>query len=307
MDVLIRDETAPLQAVILGTAEHFGGTPAEAEAYDPKSREHIRMGTYPVEADLTAELEGFADILRKYSVQVYRPEVLEDVHQVFARDIGFVIEDKFIIPQILWHRRKEIDGIDYILDQIRDEHLVEVPDGIRIEGGDIMPWNNDIFIGYSRYPDFNTYQVARTNEEGVQFIRDLFPGKQVHAFELKKSDTDPRENALHLDCCFQPIGKDKAIIYPGGFKNEADYRYLVEYFGEENVIVITREEMYEMNSNVFSISPEVIVSERGFHRLNSLLREMGFTVEEVKFSETSKMEGLLRCVTLPLIREYAKN
>ena len=38
--------------------------------------------------------------------------------------------------------------------------------------------------------------------------------------------------------------------------------------------------MYHMNCNVFSISPDVVVSERGFTRLNQWLRAHGFTVEE---------------------------
>jgi N-dimethylarginine dimethylaminohydrolase len=58
-----------------------------------------------------------------------------------------------------------------------------------------------------------------------------------------------------------------------------------------------------MNANVFSISENVIVSEKGFTRLNAELRKRGFTVEEVPYAEVSKMEGLLRCSTMPLIRE----
>ena len=61
--------------------------------------------------------------------------------------------------------------------------------------------------------------------------------------------------------------------------------------------------MYNMNSNVFSISEEVIISERNFTRLNTWLRENGFIVEEVPYAEIAKQEGLLRCSTMPLIRD----
>ena len=61
--------------------------------------------------------------------------------------------------------------------------------------------------------------------------------------------------------------------------------------------------MYSMNSNIFSISEEVIVSEKRFLRLNSHLRERGFIVEEVAYSEIAKMSGLFRCSTMPLIRD----
>ena len=61
--------------------------------------------------------------------------------------------------------------------------------------------------------------------------------------------------------------------------------------------------MYHMNSNIFSIDTHVVVSEQNFTRLNNWLRENGFVVEEVPYSEIAKQEGLLRCSTLPLIRE----
>ena len=58
-----------------------------------------------------------------------------------------------------------------------------------------------------------------------------------------------------------------------------------------------------MYSNVFSICEDVIISERNFTRLNTWLREQGFIVEEVPYAEIGKQEGLLRCTTLPLIRD----
>ena len=139
--------------------------------------------------------------------------------------------------------------------------------------------------------------------EGVNYIKELFPNKIVKEFDLVKSRIEPRDNALHLDCCFQPIGKDKGIIYKSGFREESDYMYLVNLFGKENLFHITREEMYHMNSNVFSISEEVIISERNFTRLNTWLRSNGFIVEEVPYAEIAKQEGLLRCSTMPLIRD----
>jgi len=77
----------------------------------------------------------------------------------------------------------------------------------------------------------------------------------------------------------------------------------VNYFGAENIIEISKEEMYDMNTNIFSISEKIIVSEKGFTRLNAELRKRGFIVEEVPYAEIAKMEGLLRCSTIPLIRE----
>lgn len=299
----MNDEISPLKAVVLGSAKNFGGAPALEEAYDPKTRENILAGTFPVEDDLVREMEGFREVLERYGVKVYRPEELGGYNQIFSRDIGFVIEDKFIKPRILKNRTREIEGIQYILEDIPAEMMLHVPDGVRIEGGDVMPWKDHIFVGYSKEEDFQKYVVSRTNQEGVKFLKESFPDKKVISFELKKSDTNPRENALHLDCCFQPIGKGMAIIYPDGFKVKKEADYLIDFFGRENIIFIDKEEMYRMNSNIFSISPEVIVSEAGFTRLNAELVSRGFTVEAIPYSETAKMEGLLRCSTLPLLRD----
>ena len=139
--------------------------------------------------------------------------------------------------------------------------------------------------------------------QGVNYIKALFPNKIVKEFDLVKSKIEARDNALHLDCCFQPIGNDKGIIYKSGFREEADYRYLINLFGKENLFHISREEMYNMNSNVFSIAPNVVVSEQNFTRLNDWLRSNEFIVEEIPYAEIAKQEGLLRCSTLPLIRE----
>lgn len=303
IDLKIKDETSPLKKVIVGTAEDFGGTPLLKEAYDPKSKEHIKKGTFPAEKDLKIEIEALVNVLEKYEVEVYQPEVIENCNQIFSRDIGFVIDDKFIISNILSNRNKEILGIHHLIKDFDPDKVIKPPKEVRIEGGDVMPWNDHIFVGYSKRKDFEKYIVSRTNEKGVEFLRKTFPEKKIKALELKKSDKNPRKNALHLDCCFQPIGKNMAIMFKGGFKNKEDVKFLKRFFGDKNIISIDREEMYYMYSNIFSITPEIIISEQNFQRLNTILREKGFTVEEIPFAETAKMEGLLRCSTLPLYRE----
>ncbi|PJR03391.1 dimethylarginine dimethylaminohydrolase family protein [Avrilella dinanensis] len=302
MSLNVKNETSRLRAVVLGTAQSNGPTPTAEEAYDPKSLEHILAGTYPVEKDMVAEMEAFNEVFKKYDVKVYRPEIIEDYNQIFSRDIGFVIDDIFVKANILPDRERELDAIQYVIDQIDPKKVVRPPEEVHIEGGDVMLYNEYIFIGTYKGSDYKEYLTARTNMAGVEYIKNLFPNKIVKEFDLTKSRTEPRDNALHLDCCFQPIGTNKAIIHKPGFRDERDYEYLVNLFGMENLFHIDREEMYHMNSNIFSIAPDVVVSERNFTRLNNWLRDNGFTVEEIPYAEISKQEGLLRCSTLPLIR-----
>ncbi|MGB3605962.1 dimethylarginine dimethylaminohydrolase family protein [Psychroserpens sp.] len=299
----IKNETGRLRAVVLGTAESNGPTPNLEDAYDPKSAEHIKAGTYPLEADMILEMEAVATVFKKYDVKVYRPKIIKDCNQIFSRDIGFVIDNIFIKANILPNREEELDAIQHVIDQIDSNHVLRPPEAVHIEGGDVIVWNDHVFIGTYREPDYGNYIVARTNMEGVSYIKVLFPKKIVKSFNLRKSQTNPRDNALHLDCCFQPIGRDKAILHKEGFLVDEEYDWLLNFFGIDNCFIISKDEMYDMNSNVFSISEDVIISERNFTRLNSWLRKQGFTVEEVTYAEIAKQEGLLRCSTLPLIRD----
>lgn len=299
----IKDETSKLKAVVLGTAKESGGMPLPEEAYDPKSLEHILAGTYPNEEDMVAEMEAFVKVFEKHGVKVFRPEVLEDCNQIFSRDIAFVIDDKLVKANILPDREEEFEAILHVLEKIDPDKILLPPEEVHIEGGDVMPWNDYIFIGTYTGEGYPDYITARTNKDGVDYIEKMFPNKKVKSFELRKSITNPKENALHLDCCFQPVGTNKAILHKNGFLVEEEYEWLLNYFGKENVFEITADEMYQMCSNVFSIAPNVVVSECNFTRLNTWLREQGFIVEEIPYTEISKQGGLLRCSTMPLIRE----
>lgn len=299
----VTNETSRLKAVVLGIVRSIGDPPNLAETYDPKSAESLRAGTYPKEKDMIAEMKAFEEALQKHEVTIYRPEMIEDYNQIFTRDIGFVIEDKFIKANILPDREREFDAIQYVIDQIDAKNVIRFPEDAHVEGGDVMPYGEYLFVGTYRGDDYSDFITARTNMKAVKALQDLFPDKKVKSFNLRKSNTDPKNNALHLDCCFQPVGRNKAIIHENGFLDEEEYQWLIDFFGKENVFEISKDEMYYMNSNIFSIAEDVVVSEKKFTRLNTWLRENGITVEEVPYAEISKQEGLLRCSTLPLIRE----
>lgn len=299
----INNETSRLRAVILGIADSNGKTPLLSEAYDPKSKQHIIDGTYPKEVDMVKEINAVADILERYGVTVYRPTVIENYNQIFSRDIAFVIGDKFIKANILPDRDKEYDAIIGVTSKLNKDCILELPEECHVEGGDVMPYNEYIFVGTYSGEDYPDYITARTNLDAVIALQELFPDKTVKSFELRKSNDDPYNNALHLDCCFQPVGRDKAILHKNGFLVESQYQWLVNFFGKENIFEISSEEMYAMTSNIFSISEDLVISDERFTRLNAWLESQGIRVEAVKYSEIAKQEGLLRCSTLPLIRD----
>ena len=304
MKLNIHNETGKLKSVVLGMPNSMGTPHSLEDSYDAKSYHSLQNGIYPKEEDIVFEMTEFEKVLRKYDVEIYRPQLIHNYNQVFARDVAFVIEDQMIISNIIQDRYDEQDAYRKMFARVGWKKIINLPETAHIEGGDVIVWNNFIFVGTCFSEDYRNFKTARTNEYAIEILKEYFPKKRIIDLELKKNDTDPFQGILHLDCTFNPVGKDKCIIYKDGFVDESDYLLLIDIFGEENCFHVTKQEMFEMNPNIFSISPEVVVSDSSFTRMNNHLRnEWGMTVEEIPYREVSKMGGLLRCSTLPLARE----
>ncbi len=287
----------------MGLPYSNGPVPSLDETFDSKSYESVKNGVYPKESDIVREMEAFEAVLKKYGVKVHRPSLVTNCNQVFSRDVGFVIDDKIIVSNIIPDRQAEIDAYESVYRNIHYKDIYNLPEAVHVEGGDVVLYNDVIFLGQYNFADYSTLKTARTNALALDYLKMIFPDKKIVPLNLRKNDTDPYDGILHLDCTFMPVGRGKAIIYKDGFINPRDADHLIGFFGEENVFEITKEEMYWMNSNIFSISEDIVVIEEHFTRLKAWLEEQGITVETVPYREISKMGGLLRCSTLPLVRE----
>ena len=296
------NEWDTLKKVVVGSATSWGPIPLAEEAVDPKSREHILAGTYPTESDVQNELDAFVKILEAHGVQVLRPKPIPNLNQIFTRDVGVTLCDKFIRSSMIPERAPEWDGISSLCTHITPENILTPPSGVRLEGGDIMPMSDEIWMGYSEDEDFNLYKTSRTNSAAIHWLQAQFPQAKIRAFELSKSDKDPYTNALHLDCCICPLSNGHAIFHPEGMKNPEDISWIRNKY-QGKLLEVSADDMYNMHCNIFSISPTTIISESGFTAVNAQLRDWGYTVIETPFNETGKLEGLLRCSTLPLLRE----
>ena len=287
----------------MGLPYSNGPVPSLDETFDSKSYESVKNGVYPAESDIIREMEAFEAVLKKYGVKVYRPSLVTNCNQVFSRDVGFVIDDKIIVSNIIPDRQAEIDAYENVYRNIHYKNIYNLPEAVHVEGGDVVLYNDVIFLGQYNFADYPSLKTARTNALALDYLKMIFPDRTIIPLNLRKNDTDPYDGILHLDCTFMPVGRGKAIIYRDGFINPRDAEHLVGFFGKENVFELTMEEMYWMNSNIFSISEDVVVVEEHFTRLKAWLEEQGITVEPVPYREISKMGGLLRCSTLPLVRE----
>lgn len=301
MEFNVADETSSLESVIIGIAKNSGKIPSLKDLYDPKSILNLKNNTYPKESNLIKELCEFVELLKKYNVNVYRPKNIYNVNQIFVRDVGFVIDKFFFKSNILPQREKEYEGIKKIIKSFEGE-LIDLPKEIHVEGGDVINFDNYIFIGYYEKKNYTKLYTARTNKNAIDFFKKFFPKKRIKPFQLNKSNTNPKMNALHLDCCLQIVGQYNAIMCSELFTNKKDVVWLKSFFGEKNIFFADKNEMSSMYCNVLSINRNTVVSQPSFNRLNAWLENLGYNVEVVNFNEVSKQGGSFRCCSLPLTR-----
>ena len=106
MNLRAVNEWDALHTVVVGTARSMGGTPlrrcvrSQVEGTHP--RRHISS-----ESDCMSELMD----LRRPALSPRHPRVapqdLEDVNQIFARDVGVVIDDRFVAMRMISDRAAE--------------------------------------------------------------------------------------------------------------------------------------------------------------------------------------------------------
>ena len=300
MDIYVENEYDRLTDVVVGNSFNFKTQINFRDLYDPISLFHYLKGSFPNKFKLQNQISVLKKILKKYNVKIHDLDVI-NTNQIFARDLGFVISDKFFISSILPDREIEIEGLRNILKKIKS--VVKLPKNAHVEGGDVVLDDGHIFIGYYGQNDYKNQITARTNKKAIKLIRKHFPNKKTVPLEIIKSPHLPTSNALHLDCCFQPLSNNKAVICKEAFKNPIELNYLISLYGNENMFEITLKEMSKLYSNFLSINKETVISDKRFKRLNNWLSNIGMKVEKVNYSEIAKLGGLFRCSTLPLNRK----
>ena len=300
MNLNINSETSKLKEVLIGNSYNFKSPLNFRDLYDPTSLLNYLKGKYPNKSQLQSQLSELKKILIKHEVKVHELDT-EDTNQIFARDLGFIIDDNFIVSSIIPDREKELNGLKTLLNNIKN--VIKLPKSAHIEGGDVVVTKDHVFIGYYDKSDYRNQITARTNKKAIKIIKDLIKKKEVIPIELIKSSVKPSENALHLDCCFQPVSTNKAVMCKEAFINKIELNFITSYYGEKNIFNVTLDEMSKLYCNFFSINENTVITDKRFKRLIDWFNDIGLNVEKLDFSEVSKLGGLFRCCTLPLYRE----
>ena len=225
--------------------------------------------------------EHFCEVLRKNGIQLVElPASMEYPEQVFTRDVGFTIGSTVFISKLSHQIRK---GEERLLKTWLQYHQLPFQElTASIEGGDVILDGSTVFVGISQ----------RTSEAAVQELSVLLKG-----YIIKRLPIDNRY--LHLDCVLNFLSEDEALIFSQAF-SEKDLKWLNERY---QLIEVTAEEQFTLGTNILSLGNKRIISMPVNKRVNTLLRERGYLVEEVDFSEIIKSGGSFRCCSMPILRE----
>lgn len=280
-------ETGHLHSVILGYPDNMMRKERSVEgAINGTEAKNIQQGIIPTPEQTTAEFVGFKEVLELHGVDVYMPTELDVHEQIYTRDIGFSVGEIFFISNMAKADRKdEIHGISHLIDHF--ERKIQVPEGINIEGGDIIVDKGVVYMGIGQ----------RTGENAIPFMQAALEGTGLVLEPIYIKQPEEGEDSLHLDCTFMPVGEGHALIYPEAMKNIPD-----SMKSNYQWIVVTREEQENLGTNVLSLSPQKVVSRHVATRINEEMRKAGLEVIELQFDQAPMNGGSFRCCTLPLRR-----
>jgi len=179
--------------------------------------------------------------------------------------------------------------------------LLEVPEGLFLEGGDVFPIAHDgvrrLLVGYG----------PRTSAETPRYLRDTLVSDgivdEVIAIEVAAW-------RLNLDGCCFPVDRDTVVVHRGSLVGAR--RYLSD--GELDVdpvahlvelgftpVEATRDESFLLQAcNFACLGQRRLVAYGMTERINDLLRRRGIEVVSVDGSELVKGNGGPHCLTRPI-------
>ena len=225
-------------------------------------------------------LDNIKEIITRHTnVEVIKLNGIDEV--LWVRDLFFTLEGKCIIcnctqsDSIMKDRSRETQSIIPLI-KAEGFLIVEPPESVRLEGGDVIQNGNDLFVGVNQ----------RTNYEAVQFLSESF--KQVNVVPV-------RHNDMHLDCVMTVV--KNTIFYSRRRVNESDLRAIVGY----DLIDIDDETDGILSTNILIIGDHIFHSDRIQNTtIIQRLSAMGFNIHTIPYGRLWEEGGGIRCLTQEL-------
>ena len=137
----------------------------------------------------------------------------------------------------------------------------------------------------------------RTNEAGIERLRELLPDVEVLAYDLPH--WHGRGEVMHLMSLISPLAPDLAVVYAPLLPTR-----LAQLLEEREVelVEVPDDELESLGSNVLALAPRVALAVEGNPRTRERMKRAGVEVLTYPGEELSKGDGGPTCLTRPLLR-----
>lgn len=137
----------------------------------------------------------------------------------------------------------------------------------------------------------------RTNEAGIERLRELLPDVEVLAYDLPH--WHGRGEVMHLMSLISPLAPDLAVVYAPLLPTR-----LAQLLEEREVelVEVADDELESLGSNVLALAPRVALAVEGNPRTCERMKRAGVEVLTYRGEELSKGDGGPTCLTRPLLR-----
>ncbi|MEM9138663.1 MAG: arginine deiminase family protein [Pseudomonadota bacterium] len=269
----IVDETAPLTDLCVCRGEAV----PDHEGFHTDHPEFDTFQMLPWDRDtLVRQQDAFYAVMDRHGVRLHfvapRPQ---HPWAMYTRDTGFVLGDTLYYAEAR-ELPERVGEIDHVRAALPDVPMHALPG--RIEGGDVMPDGDVVFVGLG----------TRTDAASAQALGAFANVRPIHL----------GPTVMHLDTRMTILPGRIALICPAPFQAD-DLAFLADRF---RFIEVTETEAQAMATNVFVVNPETVVVHAGFPRIIAEIEAHGLKVEPVDWSQPNALLGSFRCATMPLAR-----
>ena len=215
--------------------------------------------------------ERYCEALQRHGAELRRLSVnAEHGDGCFIEDNAVVVDEVAILAAMgASHRRHEPRAVAPVLAEYRPVEYVA--DDARIEGGDVLRVDRDIFVGRS----------ARTNQRGIDELRRI-----LEPFGYRVTGVDVADG-LHLKTACTALDSSTLLANQGWLDMAPFQRF--------NVIDIHPDE--PTAANVVRIGGAILMH-TGYTRTLARVRERFPHAQTVDISEFAKADGGLTCLSL---------
>jgi N-dimethylarginine dimethylaminohydrolase len=199
---------------------------------------------------------------------------------VFTANAGLVWKDKFILSNFRYEVRQREAPYFAAWSQERGFEVLRLPAEYYFEGeGDLLKCDEHWFAGYHIRSD------ALAHQKVAEII-----DQEILSLELTS------DWFYHLDTCFCPLSKGRAMFYPPAFDPYA--RKVLENH-IPILISVNPKEAKRFACNAI-VSGRNVVMNDGCPEIRASLEAAGFTVFETPLDEFIKAGGSAKCLVLKL-------